>query len=365
MAAARASFLKEGRDRKLYFAQDIAYKQAVEGGVNIFNLFFGFRKLAANFVWLEVDRYWHQGDMFRMIPLMRTCVTLDPQFVDAYMVGAWHLAYNATAQMPPTPQSLKVWSNKFQACVGEKESYYYVGADFLKDGIRNNPRNYRLYFDLGFGIYKQKLEDYQKAVFYLSEAQRQPHDTWVPRQLCIVQELNKQYGDALAGWREYAKRFPELNTGTEVASRFIKRNTGHLYEQEAEKARAAAQETTGLAEKQALLEKAGRHWQDARETWESIGSTYAEARVFRMDALAYIEEEDYLSAIAMLDVARWTDPGKMFLEASEMIIRTKQKAGIDLTLSERKWVLSQEGGDVCIGMPEDLASGEGQGPRSI
>ena len=25
---------------------------------------------------------------------------LDPQFVDAYLIGAWHLAYNATARMP-------------------------------------------------------------------------------------------------------------------------------------------------------------------------------------------------------------------------------------------------------------------------
>ena len=38
--------------------------------------------------------------MHRMLPLMKTCVTLDPGFVDAYLLGAWHMAYNATASMP-------------------------------------------------------------------------------------------------------------------------------------------------------------------------------------------------------------------------------------------------------------------------
>ena len=53
--------------------------------ISLANMFFGFRKMAANLIWLEVDRFWHKGQMHRMLPLMKTCVTLDPEFIDAYL----------------------------------------------------------------------------------------------------------------------------------------------------------------------------------------------------------------------------------------------------------------------------------------
>ena len=180
LARERADFLEYARERKLLYAQDIQYAEAQASGVNLFNLFFGFRKVAANFVWLQVDRYWHKGMDFRMAPLLKTCVTLDPNFIDAYLIGAWHLAYNVTAKMMDTPQELRTWSEKYQACIGEKERYYYWAIDHLKDGIRKNPRNYKIYFDLGFAIYKNKLHDYANAVKYIEEAVRVPHDRWVP-----------------------------------------------------------------------------------------------------------------------------------------------------------------------------------------
>src|SRR5690606_4545643 len=112
---------------------------------------------AANLVWLEVDRYWHKGQMHRMLPLMKTCVTLDPEFIDAYLLGAWHMAYNATASMSDTAWELRNYDALHEAWIGDKERYYFYGVDFLKDGIRKNPRNYKLYFDLGFSIYEIKL----------------------------------------------------------------------------------------------------------------------------------------------------------------------------------------------------------------
>ena len=208
----RKSCWTYARAQKLYYAKDIQYAQAQASGVSIFNLFFGFRKVAANFVWIQVDRYWHMGLIYRMYPSMLTCVALDPNFVDAYLLGAWHMAYNHTAKMPDTPAPMKEWDENFGACVGQKERLYYIAIDFLKDGIRNNPRNYKLYFDLGFAIYKIKLKDYENAVRYLSEAIRQPHDRWVPRQLYICKEMNGQYEEAVAGWQDYMKRFPESQT---------------------------------------------------------------------------------------------------------------------------------------------------------
>ena len=352
LQAQRKDFFTLGRERQLLFAQDIQYKDAVEGGVNIFNLFFGFRKVAANFIWIEVDSYWHKGYMHRMIPLMKTCVTLDPQFVDAYMLGAWHLAYNVTAQIPETPAHLKTWDEKHEACVGEKEGFYYFAADFLQDGIRNNPRNYKIYFDLGFGIYKQKIKDYGKAVFYIGEAMRQPHDVWVPRQLYVTQELNGQYAEALAGWKDYQKRFSTRSSGTDTAPRFILRNEGLIYEQQAQEAKDAADAATDPPEKNTLLTNYNSNLKKARDKWTAMqDDPFAQGRLLRLDALDLIRQERLIEALATLDRARWVS-ATFFEEASEIMINLKREMGRNLTVSERKWVFLQENADDCIGKPQ-------------
>jgi len=351
-AGQRREFITLARQQKLMFATDIQYAEAQAGGVNIFNLFFGFRKIAANLIWLEVDRYWHQGNMYRMITLMRTCVALDPQFVEAYLIGAWHLGYNATAQMPDTPWPQRQWHPVYQACLGEKERFYFYAIDFLKDGIRRNPRNYRLYFDLGFAMYKQKLEDYPNAVKYLSEAVRLPHDRWVPRQLFQCQELNGQHEEALAGWQDYVERYPGSMTAVEVAPRFILRNQGLIYEKRAEELRRQAKATDAPARAEQLKAEAEEYWRRARDTWNDLNDPFGEGRKMRMEALDMREEGRYLEAIAILDKARW-DTAALWQEFSELIIELKQEAGIPLSVSEKKAVMRESEVGVCPGMPPE------------
>lgn len=348
----RRAFLDLAKGQKLQFATDIEYAEAQAGGVNVFNLFFGFRKVAANLVWLEVDRYWHQGNVYRMQTLMRTCVALDPQFIEAYLVGAWHLSYNATAQLPDTPWPQREWNARHEQCLGEKERFYYYGIDFLREGIRRNPRNYKLYFDLGFGIYKQKLEDYPNAVKYLSEAIRLPHDRWVPRQLFMCQELNGQYGDALEGWKDYVDRYPGSMTAMEVAPRFIMRNEGLLLETEARLLRKNARTTADPAEADQMRNEAAALWKKARDTWNALDDPYGEGRKLMMDALDLREEGRFLEAIATLDKARW-DTGALFEEFSSLIMEIKQEAAIPLSVSEKKALLRESEVGLCNGMPEE------------
>lgn len=333
----RAAFLEHVRNRELLFAQGIDVIEAQASGVNLFNLFIGFRKVAANFLWLQVDRYWHAGMMFRMIPLMRTCVTLDPQFIDAYLLGAWHLAYNATARMGETPPAEKEWHPVHQVCVGQKERYYYEAVDFLRHGIRNNPRNYKLYFDLGYAVYRNKLEDYENAVRYLSEAVRHPHERWVPRQLYGALELNGQYREALAGWEEYLEQFPDH----EVAQRFILRNRGLILEEEAARLLEAGDE-----------EGAAERMRRAREVWEEMYDPYADGRILIMDARSLAREGRYIEAIALLENARQA-VSSLFMEASDLIIEYKQLAGIPLSVSEQKALLRDELQAPCQGQPPE------------
>ena len=354
LAPARGQFLDAARRGKLQFARSIGYLEAQEGNVGIFSLFFGFRKVAANWLWIQVDRYWHRGDLFRMVALMKTCVLLDPNFIEAYQIGAWHMAYNATAKMADTPWALREWDERYQACVGEKERYYYFAIDFLKDGIRKNPRNYKLYFDLGFAIYKQKMNDYANAVKYLSEAVRLPHDRWVPRQLYICMELNGQYEEAIRGWEEYQKRFPESELTKEVAPRFIRSNQGKLLEKQWEDALKKAEAARDTAEYPALKAEADRLFQQALDHWKAMGED-GDVRRMRLEALKLRGEKRWFEAVALLDKARWDAPDQ-WEDFSDLIIQIKQEGGIPLSLSERKAVERKKNEGRCKGMPEDAST---------
>lgn len=333
----RATFNAYLRGRQLEFARDVDIAEAQSSGVNLFNLFFGFRKIAANFVWLQVDKYWHMGMTHRMLPLMKTTVMLDPHFVDAYLVGAWHLAYNITAGMGDTKPEDKVWLPEHKVLAGEKERYYYMAADYYDDGIRNNPREYKLYFEAGFCVYKNKLEDYRNAVWYLTRATRLPHERWVPRQLYICQELNGQYEDALRGWQDYLKRFPE----NIVAPRFIKRNQGLLKEAEGDRLMAQARATEDPAAAQELRARAMQEYESAKQIYSEMKEAFADGRIVRIESVTLAEEGRYLEAIALLEHARW-ESAAFWEEASQMIIDYKQRAGVPLSQSEKKAVLREE-----------------------
>ena len=341
-------YLGEGRLISIASRFDPKAVYGSEGAaVSLSNIFFGFRQLAANFVWLQVDKYWHQGYMQRMIPLMNTCVALDPNFIDAYLLGAWHLAYNATAKMPDTPEPLKKYSPKYGVRMGEKELYYYLAIDFLKDGILKNSRDYRLYFDLGFGIYNLKLKDYAKAVKYLTLAVHQRHERWVPRQLYICMELNGQYEDARAGWEDYLARYPDNELAKTTAPRFIKRNEGMIWEKMAERAIAQAQAAENPAQAEALRAQAKGYWAEAKKVWESTTDSsgevdsFAMGRIMRMKAMELCEQERYLEAIAILENARWKS-SPLFEEASNTIMDIKIKANIPLSTSENKEIIRRK-----------------------
>jgi hypothetical protein len=354
LAPLREQFLENLRGGKLYYTQELSYAAVMagmkegEGSVSIFNMFFGFRKVAANFMWLQVDRYWHMGHLYKMVPLMKTCVLLDPNFVDAYLLGAWHLGYNATAAMEYTPIPLRHWSDKYQDCLGEQEKYYYLAIDFLKDGIRNNPRNYKLFFDLGYGMYREKLKDMENAVLYLTEAARLPHERWVPRMLYRCLEDNGEYEKALEGWKLNKERFPENS----VNDRSMERLKGLIAERRSEEARAKAKTATDPAERDRLLAEAETAEKEAYDIWVSMDEPYALARKLRIDAINRAEAGQYLEAVGYLDKARF-EVGSLFEELSDMIINYKLAGGLPLSVSEKKAMVRDEEGVACIGMPEE------------
>jgi len=344
LAEQRQKFLQYSKEKKISSVGselDPNTMYAEGANVSLGNIFFGLRQVAANFVWLRVDKYWHQGMEQRMIPLMRLCTSLDPTFVDAFLLGAWHLSYNMTAKMPDTPEPLKEWNEKYQARIGDKELYYYIAIDFLKDGIKKNPRNYKLYFDLGYAIYNIKMHDYENAVTYLKEAVRYPHEVWVPRMLNISLEEGGWYEKALTGWQEFLKR----NPGNLTAPRFIVRNKARIKEKQASEAAQRAKAAEDPAVAKAEKAEAEKLRDEAIKIYESMNEggedPFAVARIMKIKAERLIENGLYLEAAALLQNARWKSPDS-WDEFTDMMIQAKIDGGVPLDLSEKKYVLRKE-----------------------
>ncbi|GMW00116.1 MAG: hypothetical protein AMXMBFR84_12540 [Candidatus Hydrogenedentota bacterium] len=368
MAELREAYLEAASGKKLYsmgtsFGKSDLYSEET-GVISIANMFFGFRKMAANLLWLEVDTFWHKGMIHRMVPLMNTTVMLDPTFIDAYLLGAWHLAYNQSARLDDTPWELRGYLKEYQAWAGPKEELYYSGITFLKDGIRKNPRNYRLYFDVGFAIYEEKLHDYINAERYMAEAIRLDHDRWVRRSLYRVQGVNGKFEESRAGWEEYLKRYPD----NPVAPNFIDRMDGMIKERTANYLEAQAKCAAALAEKAAasgnaaeaaewtqrsadlqaecgrVLDETFAHWDRMYKESERQADTFALGRAIRIKAKRLIEKEFYFEAIAELDRARFAS-NDFFWEGTDMMMDIKQKAGIPMELTELKKLRSDEAED--------------------
>lgn len=365
-------FLRKGQLLTAGSQFQLASMYAPESGgdvmVSLGNLFFGLRRMAANLLWLEADKMWHQGHYFRMVPVMKTTVALDPTFVDAFLVGAWHMAYNFTAKMTDTPTVLKEYIPSYGlhgVRVGPKEEWYYRAVDFLEDGIRKNPTNYKIYFDLGYSIYAQKLEDYANSVKFLEMAYRYEHPSWVARMLFRSYRLNEQYEQALAGYERYMESNPDFEQGprliaytkagwAEKRAKLAQAESAQLLEasEEARKTGVqaeAAPDTTDAAretarryaEQAAALEAQAKQYRaEARAIWEGLVEEdpldgLAKAKVLYLQAMDRLHEGRIVEAIALLRHARM-ESDEVFFEYSDLIIDLKPRAGQQLNISEKK-----------------------------
>jgi len=116
----------------------------------------GYSGLLADIYWTRVVQYFgtqhHKGDGdYRLLwPLLNIATQLDPHLVPAYEFGATFLSV-------PPPQG---------AGLPER------AIDLVQFGIRENPDDWHLYYDLGFLYYD--LKDYSKASDAFERGSRTP-----------------------------------------------------------------------------------------------------------------------------------------------------------------------------------------------
>ncbi len=157
--------------------------------------FTGFRQVVAGALWIRADDFFHRGQYQAIIPIVRMVTWLDPHNIDVYTTGAWHLDYNFVDE-----------ANSLS------DKRYIPGAvALMKEGIRNNPQTWDLYFELGWTHYSRKMMDEENALRYIQQAcehesvdlntgEKSPRPEFVDRMLAHQLEKVGRFEDAIKQW---------------------------------------------------------------------------------------------------------------------------------------------------------------------
>ena len=176
----------------------------------------GFRGVVADFVWTQNHGFWEQKEWLRMYRNMELATTLQPQSVQFWDSGQWHMAWNIglAAKLDPVNHTLA-------AGLKREREWHERAREFLERGIENVPNRFDLYFSLGW-LYEQKfvpdcrsdpgceVEQYCKAAEWMGRAAAFPDaPSHVGR---IYARMVEKCGDVVrayelwkAMWRAYPK----------------------------------------------------------------------------------------------------------------------------------------------------------------
>lgn len=113
----------------------------------------GFREMLAGILWVRADSFFDSGNYDAILPLIRLVTILDPQQIDVYSTGMWHIGYNFTDEEQRSDRRYI-------------PSALALGAE----GSQRNANTYELFFETGW-IWYHKVDDlYPKAVGWFEQA---------------------------------------------------------------------------------------------------------------------------------------------------------------------------------------------------
>jgi len=161
----------------------------------------GYRDLAADVLWFRMVQYYGgyrmgENDIALFAHLVDVITDLDPQFTYAYVFGALIMAQDL--------------------------DQFKQGIGFLEKGVRNNPHDWWLPFELGFLNYVH-ARDYSQALFYFEKAARLPGaGPQAARFAAFVAAKAGYVETSIAMWEELA-RTSDNKYIRELAGRYIEK----------------------------------------------------------------------------------------------------------------------------------------------
>lgn len=149
----------------------------------------GFRQVVAGLLWVRADSFFHQGNYDAILPLIRIITWMDPNFLDVYATGAWHLTYNFTDEEQRSDRR-----------------YLPAGRALLNEMIQNNPDLWDGYKEAGW-LNFDKIKDFDEAVRYYQEAMHKKDVdlTQVGHLLAHSLEKSGRVDDATRMWAQVIK----------------------------------------------------------------------------------------------------------------------------------------------------------------
>lgn len=96
---------------------------------------FGLRGVAANILWEKANRYDKRKDWTNLSATLQQIAKLEPHFISVWRFQAWRVSYNVSAQFDD-------YRGRYQ--------WVIKGINFLKEGIRYNENEPKLYWDVGW-----------------------------------------------------------------------------------------------------------------------------------------------------------------------------------------------------------------------
>jgi len=108
----------------------------------------GFRAVAVDIIWMRLERLQDERAFFEIPSLCRLISMLQPRFVEVWLFNSWNMAYNLS-----------------YASETLDDAYAWIrdGIEFLKRGVKKNPKAWKLYWHIGYTYYHKcatlKTED--------------------------------------------------------------------------------------------------------------------------------------------------------------------------------------------------------------
>ncbi len=130
----------------------------------------GTRALVAIYMSLLAYDSWEQQEWGGVENSFDVIFKLQPQDIQAWILGAWHLHTNASINMMERPD-WKEWKLPSETTREEvRDRYIDKGIDILRNAVRNNPESGKLYQEFAWTLWKKGMdpcaaaEAYKKAI---------------------------------------------------------------------------------------------------------------------------------------------------------------------------------------------------------
>lgn len=150
----------------------------------------GFREMIAGILWVRADSFFDNGNYDAILPMIRLVTWLDPNQIDVFATGMWHIAYNFTDEEQ------------------RSDRRYIPSALALgKEGAKRNPNTYEMYFETGWLWYHKIDDDYFQAVKWFEKANEYPD--MIEMRKNLLSNAYQRNGQIAEGLAHYMKLLDE------------------------------------------------------------------------------------------------------------------------------------------------------------